>query len=163
MTRSWQMRVPPETDLVVIDTAAGIDGTELAAMLQENDLLIIPVLPSPMDIQATAYFIKDVLLLGKARKKQIRIAVVANRVRKNTLMYHALERFLFTLKLPFVTSFRDTQFYIKAIEQGIGILDIKTSKNRIDHEQWAPLIRWMEIRAANKEAQIRPLFGQQVS
>ncbi len=163
MTRSWQMRVPVETDVVVIDTAAGIDGTELAGMLQENDLLIVPVLPSPIDIQATAYFIKDILLIGKARKKQIRIAVVANRVRKNTLMYHSLERFLFTLKLPFVTSFRDTQFYNKAIEQGIGILDIKIAKTRIDHEQWAPLIRWMDTPAKKTDAKIRPIFADKVS
>ena len=99
MTRSWQLRVPPETDLVVIDTPAGVEATELASMFQENDFLIIPVLPSPIDIQASAHFIKDVLLIGKARKRQIRVAVVANRVRKNTLMYHALERFLFSLKI----------------------------------------------------------------
>jgi len=163
MTRSWQMRVPVDTDVVVIDTAAGIDGTELAGMLQQNDLLVIPVLPSPIDIQATAYFIKDVLLIGKARKKQIRIAVVANRVRKNTLMYHSLERFLFTLKLPFVTSFRDTQFYNKSIEKGIGVLDMKTAKTHIDHEQWAPLIRWLDTPIEKNEAEIRPLFSEKVS
>jgi len=163
MTRSWQMRVPPDTDTVVIDTAAGINGTELAGMLQQNDIVVIPVLPSPIDIQTTAYFIKDILLIGKARKKQIRIAVVANRVRKNTLMYLSLERFLYTLNLPFISSFRDTQFYNKAIEKGIGILDIKTAKNRIDHEQWAPLIRWLDIPSEKLEAQIRPLFGEEVS
>ncbi len=160
MTRSWQMRIPPETDKVIIDTPAGIDGPELASMLQENDTLIIPVLPSPIDIQATAWFIRDILLIGKARKKQIRIAVVANRVRKNTLMYHALERFLFTLKLPFVTSFRDTQFYNKAIESGLGVLDIKTAKTRIDHEQWAPLLRWLETPVESVPAEVRPLFGE---
>ena len=162
MTRSWQMRVPPDTDKVVIDTPAGIDGSELASMLQENDTLIIPVLPSPIDIQSTAYFIKDILLIGKARKKQIRIAVVANRVRKNTLMYHALERFLFTLKLPFITSLRDTQFYHKAIEAGLGILDNKTAKTRIDHEQWAPLLRWLETPQQAGEADVRPLFDEKV-
>ncbi len=163
MTRSWQMRVPHDTETVVIDTAAGIGGTELASMLQPNDVLVIPVLPSPIDIQATAYFIKDILLIGQARKKQVRIAVVANRVRINTLMYLSLERFLYTLNLPFISSFRDTQFYNKAIEKGIGILDIKTAKNRIDHEQWAPLIHWLDIPAEKTEAQIRPLFGKEVS
>jgi len=163
MTRSWQMRVPVETDVVVIDTPAGIDGTELASMLQENDFLVIPVLPSPIDIQATAYFIRDILLIGKARKKQIRIAVVANRVRKNTLMYHSLERFLFTLKLPFVTSFRDTQYYNKAIEKGMGIMDFNNAKTRIDQQQWEPLMRWLDAPVETIEAEIRPLFGAEVS
>lgn len=167
MTRSWHMRVPLETDVVIIDTPAGIDGPELASMLQENDFLIIPVLPSPIDIQATAYFIKDILLNGKARKKQIQIAVVANRVRKHTLMYHSLERFLFTLKLPFVTSFRDTQFYNKAIEKGVGILDINNAQTRIDQEQWAPLVRWLDTPLDTPlgftEAEVRPLFSEEAS
>ncbi len=163
MTRSWQMRVPPETDKVIIDTPAGIDRTELAGMLQENDWLIIPVLPSPIDIQAAAYFIRDLLLTGKARKKQVRIAVVANRVRKNTLTYHALERFLFTLKLPFVTSLRDTQLYNHAMQNGQGILDRKTAQNRIDHEQWAPLTRWLDNADISVRAAVTPLFEEKIS
>lgn len=161
MTRSWQLRVPPETDMVVIDTPAGIRVSELAAMLHENDFLIIPVLPSPIDIHATAHFIKDILLVGKARKKQIQLAVIANRVRKNTLMYHALERFLFTLKIPFITSLRDTLFYAKAIEQGVGITELKYSQALKDREQWAPLLRWIETPLVTSEsAPVTPLFSQ---
>lgn len=161
MTRSWQMRVPPETDVVIIDTAAGFDINELASMFTSNDFLIIPVLPSPIDIHATAHFIKDVLLIGKARQKQIRMAVIANRVRSNTLMYHALERFLFSLKIPFVTSFRDTQNYSKAIQQGIGIQELKSSRVKKDREQWSPLVRWLDSPLmVNRAAEIRPLFKQ---
>jgi chromosome partitioning protein len=163
MTRSWQLRVPLETDVVVLDTAAGIDVSELAAMFIENDSLIIPVLPSPIDIHATAHFIKDVLLIGKARKKQIRMAVVANRVRKNTLMYHALERFLFSLKIPFVTSLRDTQFYSKAIEQGCGVQELKNSQVKQDQQQWAPLFRWLNTPIEVPTAQVHTLFSSKSS
>lgn len=158
MTRSWQLRVPLETDVVVIDTPAGIDVPELASLFNENDFLIIPVLPSPIDIHATAHFIKDILLIGKARKRQIQMSVIANRARKNTLMYHALERFLFSLSIPFVTSLRDTQFYAKAIEMGLGIAELKHPKVRKDQYQWAPLIRWLDTPAQQTEAEIRPLF-----
>ncbi len=161
MTRSWQLRVPPETDVAIIDTPAGIDVYELASLFAEHDYLIIPVLPSPIDIHATAHFIKDLLLIGKARKRQIRMCVVANRVRKNTLMYHALERFLFTLKIPFVTSFRDTQFYAKAIEQGVGVQELRHSKTSLDQDQWAPLIRWLDAPIQFEKAEVRPLFDQQ--
>jgi chromosome partitioning protein len=163
MTRSWQVRVPPETDVVVLDTSAGIDVSELAAMFNENDCLIIPVLPSPIDIHATAHFIKDILLIGKARKKQIRVAVVANRVRKNTLMYHALERFLFTLKIPFVTSLRDTQFYSKAIELGCGVQELKHPQVKQDQQQWAPLFRWLDTLIEAPTAEVRPLFASKSS
>ncbi len=159
MTRSWQLRVPIDTDIVVIDTPAGIDITELTSLFIENDFLIIPVLPSPIDIQASSYFIRDLLLLGKIRKKQIHVCVIANRVRKNTLMYHALERFLFSLSIPFVTSLRDTQLYSKAIERGIGIQEVKHPRVRSDQEQWAPLIRWLDTPVEKIQAEVRPLFG----
>jgi len=161
MTRSWQLRVPLDTDMVVIDTPAGIDVPELASMFQEHDFLIIPVLPSPIDIHSTAHFIKDILLIGKARKKQIHMAVIANRVRKNTLMYSKLERFLFTLKIPFVTSLRDTQNYSRAIEQGIGVQELTDARAKIDRQQWQPLVNWLNTPVIKQVAQVTPLFDHQ--
>ena len=160
LTRSWQLRVPPETDVAVIDTPAGVDSTELALLFQKNDSVLIPVLASPIDIHATAHFIKDLLTTGQARQKQIRLAVVANRVRKNTVMYHSLERFLFSLNIPFITSLRDTQLYAKAIELGVGVMEIKSPRAKVDQEQWAPIIRWLETPVRQENAQVTPLFNQ---
>ncbi|MFT5502410.1 MAG: chromosome partitioning protein [Gammaproteobacteria bacterium] len=160
LTRSWQLRVPPETDVAIIDTPAGVDIAELASMFRPNDSLLIPVLPSPIDIHATAHFIKDLLTTGQARKKLIRVAVIANRVRKNTVMYHSLERFLFSLNIPFISSLRDTQLYAKAIELGVGIQEIKSPRTRIDREQWAPIFRWLETPVDLPGAEVTPLFNQ---
>jgi len=90
----------------------------------------------------------------------VRLAVVANRVRKNTIMYHSLERFLFTLKIPFISSLRDTQLYAKAMELGVGVQEIKSTRNKTDKEQWAPIIRWLETPAITETAEVRPLFSQ---
>ena len=161
LTRSWQLRVPPETDVAVIDSPAGTDITELAMLFQQNDSVLIPVLPSPIDIHATAHFIKAMLTTGRARKKMIRLAVVANRIRKNTLMYHSLERFLFSLNIPFVSSLRDTQLYARAIEQGIGVEELSTSRNKTDKEQWAPIFRWLETPVLTEETSpVTPMFSQ---
>ena len=161
LTRSWQLRVPPETDVAIIDSPAGTDITELAALFQQNDSVLIPVLPSPIDIHATAHFIKELLTTGCARKRMIRLAVIANRVRKNTHMYHALERFLFSLNIPFISSLRDTQMYAKAIEQGIGVQEISGSSNKVDRQQWAPIFRWLETPVVAETAPITPLFKRQ--
>ncbi|MCP3687627.1 MAG: AAA family ATPase [Gammaproteobacteria bacterium] len=160
LTRSWQLRVPPETDVAVIDTPAGSDITELTALFQHDDSVLIPVLPSPIDIHATAHFIKELLVTGQVRKRVIRLAVLANRVRKNTVMYHALERFLFSLKIPFITSLRDTQLYARAIEAGIGVQELNISRNKVDREQWAPVLRWLDTPAVNERAEVSPLFVQ---
>jgi chromosome partitioning protein len=160
LTRSWQLRVPSDTDVAIIDTPASVDISELAALFQQNDSILIPVLPSPIDIHATAHFIKDLLTTGKARKQMVRLAVIANRVRKNTVMYHSLERFLFSLKIPFISSLRDTQLYAKAIELGVGVQEIKSARSKIDKEQWAPIIRWLETPVIKEKAEVRPLFSQ---
>jgi chromosome partitioning protein len=144
LTRSWKLRVPPETDIAIIDTPAGVDILELSALFQTGDSIIIPVLPSPIDIHATAHFIKNLLTTGKARKKMIRIAVVANRVRKNTIVYQSLERFLSNLNIPFVSSLRDTQLYTRAIELGVGVQEINSPRSKVDKEQWAPIVSWLE-------------------
>ncbi|MCG6888115.1 MAG: AAA family ATPase [Gammaproteobacteria bacterium] len=160
LTRSWQMRVPPETDIAIIDSPAGTDITELTMLFQQNDSVLIPVLPSPIDIHATAHFIKELLTTGSVRQRMIRLAVVANRVRKNTLMYHALERFLFSLEIPFISSLRDTQLYTRAIELGVGVQEIPTVRSKTDREQWAPIFRWLETPVVTETARITPLFNR---
>ncbi len=160
LTRSWQLRVPPETEVAIIDSPAGTDITELAMLLRQHDSILIPVLPSPIDIHATAHFIKALLTTGRARHKMVRLAVVANRVRKHTLMYHSLERFLFSLNIPFISSLRDTQLYAKAVEIGIGVQEVPTARNKIDKDQWAPIFRWLETPMASENAPITPLFNR---
>ena len=160
LTRSWQLRVPPETEVAIIDSPAGTDITELAMLLRQHDSILIPVLPSPIDIHATAHFIKALLTTGRARHKMVRLAVVANRVRKHTLMYHSLERFLFSLNIPFISSLRDTQLYAKAVELGIGVQEVPTARNRIDKDQWAPIFRWLETPMISESAPITPLFNR---
>jgi chromosome partitioning protein len=161
MTRSWQLRVPLDTDIAVIDSPAGIEVSELTTLFQQNDAVIIPVVPSPIDIHATAHFIKELLTTGKARKRMVRLAVVANRVRKHTIMYRSLERFLFSLNIPFVSSLSDTQLYSQAFELGVGVQELRSSRSRIDREQWAPIMRWIETPVESKVAEIRPLFSKE--
>lgn len=162
LTRSWQLRVPLDTDIAIVDSPAGADISELSDLFERNDSVVIPVLPSPIDIHATAHFIKALLTTGKARQRMIRLAVVANRVRKNTLMYHSLERFLFSLNIPFISSLRDTQLYARAIELGIGVQEVRTSRNKIDKEQWAPIMRWLESPQDEQVAAVTPLFNKSV-
>lgn len=137
------MRIPRNLDVVIYDVPAAISGKELTAMVRRAETLIIPVLPSPIDIRAASHFIRDLLLVGKISRKQTKLAVVANRVRENTLVFHKLERFLKSLKIPFVTTLRDTQNYIRAEERGLGIFEMAPSMVERDVEQWEPLLKWL--------------------
>ena len=144
VTRSFQMRVPQETERMIIDAPAGVAGHELVDLIRHVDTIIIPVLPSSIDIHAVTRFIEELLVVGRVRQLGLNVAVIANRVKKNTLTYRALERFLKTLKLPFITSLRDTQNYVHATERGLGIHEMWDKRTDIDKEQWRALTRWLE-------------------
>lgn len=156
ITRSWQLRVPPEIRRMVIDTPAGIKGPELAEHVRGVDAILVPVLPSPIDIQATADFIRDLLLVGKVRTPGVRLGIVANRVRENTLAFRALERFLATLRIPVVARLRDTQNYVHAAEQGVGIHELKSSATQRDLIHWKGLVDWLEDKPEGLPASVRP-------
>lgn len=142
-TRTWQLAVPPETERLIIDAPAGVDGGRLQDMLRRADVIVVPVTPSPIDIHATSDFIRDLLLVGKVRSLGVHVGVVANRVRRNTPLYAPLQHFLSSLKIPFVTSLTDTENYIKAAETGRGIYELADDEAILEREQWLPLVRWL--------------------
>lgn len=156
MTRAWQMRVPPGTRYVVMDTPAGFAGIDLEDRVAEADVVLIPVLPSVIDIQSTADFIRDLLLVGKARARNKRLGIVANRTRARTKALEALERFLRSLDIPVVAWVRDTQYYVRAAEQGVGVHELEEHAARQDAESWAQILHWLEGSEAS-EVSLEPL------
>jgi len=144
VTMSWQLRLPVETQRLIIDTPPGLKGPELKEQLKGVDIILIPVLPSPLDIFATADFIRDLLLDVKVRLNKTRIGIVVNRVKKNTLAFQSLERFLNTLNIPVVASIRDSQNYLRATEQGLGIHELKGKNVYVDRMHWKSVVEWLD-------------------
>jgi len=148
---------------VIMDAPAGVAGLQLGDYVQRVDCILVPVLPSPIDIHAAAHFIQDLLLLGKVRPAGVRLAVVANRVRENTRVFRDLQRFLLALNVPFVATLRDSQNHIRAAEQGLAIHELEASRSLPDRERWAPLIQWLEAAAGQSPAAhglVAPIGGK---
>jgi chromosome partitioning protein len=151
VTRAFQMRLPPKADVVIMDAPAGVSGLTLAEYVQSVDSILLPVLPSPIDIHAAAHFVQDLLLVGKARAVGTRIAIIANRVRENNLVFKDLEHFLSSLNLPLVATLRDSQNYIRAAEQGLSLYELENAQTGKDLERWNPLISWLDEAAGMLE------------
>ena len=132
------------TDFLIADAPARAHGSELTQFVRHAETLIVPVLPSPIDISAAAKFISELLDVGKVERKEVKVAVVANRVRENLLIYDELEKFLDTLKVPVIARLRETQNYIRAYARGLGIHELPEYLSWPDQEQWEPLVKWME-------------------
>jgi chromosome partitioning protein len=143
MTRTFQLRLPESATHVIVDTPAALDPSELPAMTRTADKILVPVLPSDIDIHTCSRCIRDLLLVAKIRRDEDRIGVIANRIRRNTLTYQALIRFLHTLGIPIVATIRDSQNYLRAAELGVGVHEMKSYVAQEDVEQWAPLVAWL--------------------
>jgi chromosome partitioning protein len=146
VTRSFATRLPLDTERLIVDTAAALEPQGLPDITRNATAVLVPVLPSDIDIHAAAKSISDLLLIAKIRRDEHRIAVIANRVKKNTLVYKALMRFLETMHIPVVATLRDSQNYIRAAESGMGLFEMKPQSVREDLEQWLPLIGWLSQR-----------------
>ncbi|MBU0498789.1 MAG: ParA family protein [Gammaproteobacteria bacterium] len=144
VTRSWHLRVEPQTDYLVIDTQAAINRDLLVDYIRRCDIILVPVMPSRIDIHAVAHFIGDLLVAGKIRQLRRPVGIVANRIKQNTRVYRELERFLNRLEIPLVARLRDTQNYIQAADIGCGIHEMIASGIEGDIESWKPLIDWVE-------------------
>ena len=151
VTRSWQLRIPPGSSAVIVDTPAALDPQSFPEITRGADAVLVPVMPSDIDIHAAAKCISDLLLVAKVRRSQGRLGVIANRVRGNTLISQTLTSFLQSLDIPLVATLRDTQNYVRAAQIGVGIHEMPEWQVKRDLEEWAPLLDWLDTR--------RPVIG----
>jgi chromosome partitioning protein len=158
MTRAWQLRIPPDAAHVVVDTAAAIPAVDMPQLTRSADAILVPVLPSDIDIHAFSKCIADLLLIAKVRRDENRIGVVANRVKRNTLVFQSLMRFLDTLRIPVVATLRDSQNYVRAAEAGVGLPEMKRPLVEQDLKDWEPLLAWLRAKeSAEPPESFKPL------
>jgi len=136
-------RAPRNADIVVIDAPARSHGKELESLVKHAETIVVPVLPSTIDMQATATFLKELQSIGKVERKQAKIAAVANRVRENTLIWDELDEYLTKARVPYVASLREAQNYVRAYTRGLGIFELPEYLAWPDWDEWEPLTAWL--------------------
>ena len=143
-TRSWQLRVPDDTVDLIVDSPASITHDNLRELTRDSSSILVPVLPSTMDIDAASRCIADLLLVAKVNRNEGKLAVVANRTRKNTKSFARLMRFLDSLGIPIIAVLRDSQNFVHAAEKGVGLVEMQPSRVRPDVEQIENIVDWLD-------------------
>lgn len=138
--------VPRNTEVLVIDAPARVHGTELNELVRRAETILVPVLPSSIDIKACGHFMAELQEIGKVSRKQARLAVVANRVREYTLIYEELDEYLKKLKVPYLGHLREAQNYVRAYARGMGVLELPEYLAWPDWKQWKPIGEWLGSR-----------------
>jgi chromosome partitioning protein len=143
-TRSWQLRVPQETTNLIVDSPASLTHDDLREVTRDATSILVPVLPSAIDIYAASRCIADLLLVAKIDRRDRKLAVIANRTRTNTRSFQKLMRFLDSLGIPIIAIMRDSQNFVHAAEAGIGICELPPYKVRKDIVQLEQVVEWLD-------------------
>jgi chromosome partitioning protein len=140
--------VPRNADVVVIDAPARAHGRELTELVRRAETVLVPVLPSAIDMRAASTFIAELLEVGRVARRQAKIAVIANRIKENTLSFDELDAYLRKLGIPYIATLRDAQNYVRAYSRGLGVFELPQYLAWQDWEQWLPLTDWLESPAS---------------
>jgi chromosome partitioning protein len=149
VTRSFAMRTPPGTERLVVDTPAAVSALQLPELTQDAHAIVVPVLPSDIDIHAASRAIADLLLAGRVHRSERRLVIVANRARRYTKAFSTLMRFLESLRIPVAAVLRDSQAYVRSAECGMGIHEMKGALLQDDLDTWKPFVDWLEHRSGS--------------
>jgi len=131
-------------DWLVMDSAAGARGERLKTAVAHVQRIIVPVMPSPLDTEASEDFLDLLSELKRVRKEKVKVALVGNRVDRRTLSAEHLDQFFHATELPVLTCLRETQAYIRTALTGVTLFDLPPYKSKRDRGEWQPILDWLE-------------------
>jgi chromosome partitioning protein len=142
--KRWPPTAPDHTDYLIIDSPAAINERELLRLLAYCDKIIVPLLPSPIDMRSGWRYLDQLFRLRKTSRSKCEIGLIANRVKSWTIIYRELIGFIDQFKAPFVGHLRESVNYIRAMEAGLGVAELPYYQCHQDWSEWHPLVDWVK-------------------
>jgi len=127
----------------VIVFAAGAQADALEVYLEHADALVVPVLPSALDIDATVPFLNTLARHPRIRGGALRVGLVGNRLRPWTNASQQAMDLLRQWPYPLVAELRDSQAYVMLVGFGKSLYDYNSALVRDHQADWQPLLRWV--------------------
>lgn len=153
--RAWQ-----GSQELIVDLPAATNKDRFYHEIYDAGSIVIPVVPSEIDIYSAASFIADLMLVARFDRRSRNLAIVANRTRHYTRSYRMLMRFLRSLQIPIVAELRDSQNYVFAAANGLGICEMPAYRVREDLARFEALIDWLDRwRLRHFDAMLADAYG----
>lgn len=142
--KGWRRAVPEDAQRVVIDAPAGAMREDLDGFLEHADTLVVPVLPSSLDIDATVPFLNSLAKHARIRRGQLRVGLVGNRLKPWTNASQQALELLAQWPYPVVAQLRDSQAYVLLVGLGKSLFDYHSAQVRDHQDDWQPLLKWLK-------------------
>jgi chromosome partitioning protein len=140
----WIDQVPDDTDRVIVDSPAGADVDDLAEAFEHVDAVIVPVLPSTIDLDATRDYLETFASAARIKRGKLPVALVANRLKPWTNASQNAVTEMADLPFPVVAELRDSAGYVMLTGLGKSIFDYNAENVRSHQEDWGPLLKWLK-------------------
>lgn len=135
---------PKKLERLVVDVPAAMRRSVVGDIVQQANVLVIPVLPSSFDEGGTKRLLKHLDAQKAVRKGKRDICFVANRIKLNARSTNQLDDFLGRLPYPVMARLRDTQNYVNFAADGTSIFDSSSARLRDYQVEWQPLLDYLE-------------------
>jgi chromosome partitioning protein len=142
--KNWQKHIPENTQIIIIDAPAGAMGDDLDPYIELADAVLVPVLPSMIDIEATVPFLNSMAKNAKVKKKKLPVGLVGNRLKPWTNASQQAVEQLKSWPYSVVGELRDTQAYVLMVALGKSVFDYNSEQLRSHQEDWAPILKWLK-------------------
>ncbi len=138
------LKVPVGVTHVVLDTPGGLHGFELAKVVMASHAILVPVCHSVFDRESAASCIAELMALPRLASGRCKIGIVGMRIDARTRAAESLREWADNLHLPFLGVLRETQIYVRSLDNGQTIFDQRSASVQADLDQWAPILQWLE-------------------
>ncbi|MEM9208500.1 MAG: AAA family ATPase [Pseudomonadota bacterium] len=138
-SRTW-----PESRQLIVDLPAALESDQIYDLTYDAHSILIPVMPSAIDAYSASRFVAELLLNAQIDRRNRQLAVIANRVRRNTRSYRMLQKFLTSLKIPMIAHLRDSQSFVAAAAEGLGIVDLPPHRAKADVAELMSVVDWLD-------------------
>jgi chromosome partitioning protein len=144
LAAGFTLRIPHDAAVVLIDTPAGMRAHELAQLSRNAHVLLVPIVPSALDLRATLGFIDKLRALPEFRSGTLRTALVINRIKERTVSAREMDATLGRITQAALIRVRDSQAYVRAAAEGRSIFDDQGSATREHRADWQALLDFIE-------------------
>ena len=157
------VRPPPGSTHLVLDTPGGLHGLALAKVAMVADAILIPVSGSVFDREAASDCWAELRAHPRVVSGRCQVAAVGMRLDRRTQAEEIASDWAASVGLNWLCSLRSSQIYVRAVENGLSIFDMPAGVTEIDREQWEPLLTWLFERGfARVEPNIAPSYASPV-